>query len=63
MKNIIVVLLVVIGFYWLFDHYAPLPLNHESFHLYNHSIHRVTGVILLVVAGILAWKLPPKKKS
>ncbi|TSC88224.1 MAG: Uncharacterized protein G01um10145_933, partial [Microgenomates group bacterium Gr01-1014_5] len=26
-----VVVLVILGLYWLIDHSAPLPLNHEQF--------------------------------
>lgn len=57
MKNLIVIILVILGFYWLFDHYSPLPLSHESFGLYAHNIHRIMGAIFLVAAGVVAWKL------
>jgi hypothetical protein len=56
MKALVVILLVIIGLYWLIDHAAPLPLNHESFGLYNHTIHRIIGVVFFVAAGIVWWK-------
>ena len=55
-KVLIIALLVLLGFYWLLDHSAPLPLNHDSFGLYNHDIHRIIGVVLFVIAGVVAWK-------
>jgi hypothetical protein len=33
-KNTTIIVLVLLGLYWLVDHYAPLPLNHELFGLY-----------------------------
>ncbi|HSX58051.1 MAG TPA: hypothetical protein VLE47_02140 [Candidatus Saccharimonadales bacterium] len=63
MKILAVTLLILFGLYWLFDHYAPLPLNHESFHLYQHNLHRILGIVLLVAAGLVAWKWNPKSKS
>jgi hypothetical protein len=56
MKNTIVIILVLLGLYWLFDHYAPLPLNHESLGLYAHNIHRVIGIVLLAAAVFFVWK-------
>jgi hypothetical protein len=47
--------LVLLGLYWLLDHSAPLPLSHESFGLFNHTAHRILGVVFLVVAAFLAW--------
>jgi hypothetical protein len=61
MKNLIIIVLVLLGIYWLFDHYAPLPLSHESFGLYQHSIHRIIGVVLLVLAAFFTWKWKFKK--
>ena len=46
-KVLIIALLVLLGFYWLLDHSAPLPLNHDSFGLYNHDIHRIIGVVFI----------------
>lgn len=60
-KNIAIIVLVLLGFYWLFDHMAPLPLNHEQFGLYQHNIHRIIGVVLLAAAGLAAWKWKTKK--
>ena len=56
MKIITVAILVLLGIYWLFDHYTNLPFSHESFGLYAHGIHRIMGVVFLVAAGIVAWK-------
>jgi hypothetical protein len=56
MKKAIIIILVVVGLYWLFDHTSPLPLNHESLGLYEHSIHRVIGVVCLAIAAFFAWK-------
>ncbi len=36
MKTLVIVILVLFGLYWLFDHAAPMPLNHEQFGLYEH---------------------------
>lgn len=60
-KNIVVAVLVVLAVYWLFDHAAPLPLSHEQFGLYQHNIHRLMGVIFLVIAALVWWKWQPKK--
>lgn len=51
MKIILVLLLVLLGIYWLFAHTVPFPLNHEQFGLFEHDLHRVIGVICLVIAG------------
>lgn len=61
MKKTIVIILVLLGIYWLFDHHAPLPLNHDSLGLYAHNIHRIIGIILIVVAAFVAalWKRKP----
>jgi hypothetical protein len=56
MKNLIIIVLVLLGAYWLFDHTAPLPLNHESFGLYEHMIHRIIGIVLIVIAALVGWK-------
>ncbi len=56
MKNTIIIVLVLLGLYWLFDHFAPMPLNHESLGLYAHNIHRTLGVIFLALAAFFAWK-------
>ena len=60
-KTIItVIVLVIIGLYWLVDHTAPLPLNHEQFGLYLHNIHGIIGVAFLVAAGLVWWKWKEK---
>jgi len=61
MKKSVVIVLVVLGLYWLFEHRPPLPLNHEQFGLYSHSIHRVIGVVLLIVAGLVGRFWQPQK--
>lgn len=56
MKNTIIILLVLLGIYWLFAHADPMPLNHESMGLYEHGIHRIVGAVCLVLAAFFAWK-------
>jgi hypothetical protein len=56
MKKLLIIVLLILGIYMLFFHYAPFPLNHEQFGLYNHTIHMAIGVILLSAAGFLWWK-------
>jgi di/tricarboxylate transporter len=53
MKNLIIIVLVLLGIYWLFVH--------ESFVLYKHSLHRIIGVVLLVLAAFFTWKWKFKK--
>lgn len=62
MKNLIVIVLIILAAYWLFDHHAPLPLSHDSLGLYNHTIHRIIGVVLLVGAVLVAWFWKPKNQ-
>ncbi len=54
LKTLVIIVLVILGFYWLIDHAAPLPLNHEQFGLYNHAIHRIIGIVLFIGAGIVS---------
>jgi hypothetical protein len=56
MKTLIIIVLVLLGLYWLVVHGAPFPFSHESFGLYNHTVHRIIGVVLLVIAALVAWK-------
>lgn len=57
MKQRIIIVLILAGFYFLIDHRAPLPLNHEAIGLgTNHIAHSVFGIILLIVAGYLWWR-------
>ncbi len=63
MKNIIIIVLVLLGLYWLFAHVSPLPLNHESMGLYEHNMHRIIGGILLVIAALLTWKWKFRKNT
>jgi hypothetical protein len=57
MKIAIVSILVLLGIYWLFAHYSPIPFSHEQLGLYQHDIHRIVGVVFLIVATIVwfAW--------
>lgn len=62
-KQILVVILLILGLYFLVDHVAPLPLNHEAIGLgTNHMAHRIFGLVLLLAAGYIWWK-GKKKKS
>ena len=63
MKKLIVVLLVLIGIYWLADHKAPLPFNHEQFGLYDHKTHHIIGTVFFVAAGLVWWKWKAKKSK
>lgn len=63
MKKVVLIVLVLLGIYWLVDHYAPLPLNHEMFGLYYHNVHRLLGVVFLIAAAVVYWKWQPKKTS
>jgi predicted transporter len=62
-RNIIITILVLLGLYWLVGHADPFPLNHESFGLYEHTIHRIVGVVLLAAAVFLTWKWKFKKQQ
>ncbi len=55
-KWLVVFVLLLLGIYWLFDHTAPMPLNHEQFGLYNHDIHRMIGIVFFLSAGLVWWK-------
>lgn len=57
MKQLIIIVLILVGFYFLIDHRAPLPLNHEAIGLgTNHIAHSVFGIILFIAAGYLWWR-------
>ena len=57
MQKFLIIVLVLLGLYFLIVHTAPLPLNHEAIGLgTNHMVHRLFGVILLAGAGFLWWK-------
>ncbi len=61
-KQIIVVVVALLGLYMLLMHQPPLPFNHEEIGLgTNHLAHGVIGIILLVGAGFL-WHKSRKKK-
>lgn len=55
-KTITIVILAILGVYFLVAHYLPFPLSHESLGLANHTIHRIIGVVLLAGMGYLWWK-------
>jgi hypothetical protein len=61
MKLAVVILLILLGIYWLVDHYPPMPFSHEQFGLYNHTIHRLMGIAFFIAAGVVYWKWQPKK--
>ncbi len=63
MKNTVIIILVLVGIYWLAAHFDPIPFNHEALGLYEHGIHRIIGVVFLVVAAIVAWKWKAKPKQ
>lgn len=57
MKQLIIIVLILVGFYFLIDHRAPLPLNHEAIGLgTNHIVHSVFGIILFIAAAYLWWR-------
>jgi len=54
MKNLIIIVLVIAGLYFVFDHTDPLPLNHEAIGLgVNHIAHSIFGIVLFIPAGFL----------
>ena len=55
-KSIGVVLLALLGLYFMFFHTAPFPFNHEAIGLPPyHTVHTIFGVALLIAAGFV-WK-------
>ena len=64
MKQLIVMVLVLAGLYFIFDHRDPLPLNHEAIGLgVNHLAHSLFGIVLLVVAGFVWWRDRKKREQ
>ena len=62
MKQLIIIVLILVGFYFLIDHRAPLPLNHEAIGLgTNHMAHSIFGILLFIAAGYLWFKGRSKK--
>lgn len=55
-KTITIVILAILGVYFLVAHYPSFPLSHESIGLPNHTIHRIIGIVLLAGTGYLWWK-------
>ncbi len=56
MKTLVSIVLLLLGVYWLLDHHAPLPLNHDSLGLHNHTIHEIIGVVLLGIGIFFSWR-------
>ncbi|MCH7541711.1 hypothetical protein IH981_02970 [Patescibacteria group bacterium] len=62
-KSIGIVVLGLVGIYFLIFHTEPLPFNHDSIGLPPfHIAHAIFGIILLGAAGYL-WKKGMKSKS
>jgi hypothetical protein len=61
MKPVAVIVLTLLGIYWLIAHTPPFPFSHEQLGLYAHDAHRLTGVAFLIAAGLVGWKWNPKK--
>lgn len=62
-KSIAVVVLGLLGVYFLVFHTDPLPLNHDSIGLPPfHVVHAIFGLILLGAAGYM-WKKGMGSKS
>lgn len=56
MRKYIIIVLVLLGVYFVFIHRDPLPLNHEAIGLgTNHLAHSIFGIILFVIAGFV-WR-------
>ncbi len=60
MKIIVIIILMLLGIYWLVDHTSPMPFNHESFGLFEHNIHRLIGVVFFITAVVVGLKWKPK---
>ena len=57
MKQLIIIVLILAGLYFLIDHKAPLPLNHEAIGFgINHIAHSAVSIILFIPAGYLWWR-------
>lgn len=54
---IAVIVLMILGAYFLLFHVDPLPLNHEAVGLGRlHILHDVIGIVLLAIAGLVWWR-------
>lgn len=63
MKQAVLVILIVLGLYFLLAHRPPLPFNHEVVGLgTNHGAHSLFGLVFLVVGGF-AWAKGRKKAA
>ncbi len=59
-KQIVTIIIGIIGVYFLVFHTTPLPLNHEDIGLGNaHVAHGIFGIVLFAVA-LYMWR---KSKS
>ena len=55
-KTVKVMVLGVLGVYFVFFHTAPYPLNHEAIGLPPlHTVHTIFGVVLLLGVAYI-WK-------
>ena len=62
MKKFVILFLILLGLYFVFDHRYPLPFNHEQIGLgVNHFGHTIFGVVLVLIA-VFIW-LKEKNKS
>ncbi len=55
-KDMLVIILVFFGVYFVIFHTEPFPFNHEAIGLPPlHTVHTIFGVVLLAVAWYI-WK-------
>lgn len=64
----LIIVLVIVGLYFLIDHFPPLPFNHEDVGLGKlHVAHAAFGIVLIGGAFLL-WRrsrtvLPATQKA
>ena len=52
-----VIVLVILGVYFLVFHADPLPANHEAIGLGDqHAVHSIVGILLLIGAVLIIWR-------
>lgn len=62
-KSIAIVVLGLVGIYFLIFHTDPLPFNHDSIGLPPfHIVHAIFGIILLG-AAVYLWRKSKNTKS
>ncbi len=55
-KLALIIVLVIVGLYFLIDHMPPLPFNHQDVGLGKlHIAHAVFGIVLISAAFVL-WR-------